>query len=152
MKNALCAVNEAKGEDGDHNFADCADSERLKTLFGQFAEVGAQAHACKGQKKWRTRKIREGADLVLVEDGKRGEQRNQQETQHEFRELLPKEGCFVADSLRLAAAGPIERVGEHDKADQGVARGLGEYSEFASRVGVKSASGCGFGGVVHGEA
>ena len=65
---------------------------------------------------------------------------------------MPEEGGFVADCLGLAFAGPVDRVGEDDEADEGVASGLGEDGEFGGGVGIESAGGGGFGGVVDGEA
>ncbi len=64
---------------------------------------------------------------------------------------MPQEGGFVADGFGLAAAGPIDGVGEDDEADEGVASGLGEDSELGGRVGVESAGGGGFGSVIDGE-
>ena len=54
--------------------------------------------------------------------------------------------------LRLSARGPVEGVTENDEADHGVARRLGKNRNFAGSVGIESAGGSGFGGVVYREA
>ena len=51
-----------------------------------------------------------------------------------------------------ALSHPLDGVGEDDEADEGVAAGLGEYGVLSGGVGVESAGGGGFGGVVDGEA
>jgi len=39
---------------------------------------------------------------------------------------LPEEGGFVGYGLGLAAAGPVDGVGENDETDEGVAAGFYE--------------------------
>src|SRR5713226_3170203 len=94
----------------------------------------ASAVVCSLVKKWYSR-----------------ENRNQQEAENELRKFLPEECGLVPDHLGLPAAGPVNRIGEHDEADHRVARGLRENGQFAGRVGVKRTGGSGFGGVVDRE-
>ncbi len=139
-------------EGGDGDFADGAHGEGAEALFAHFAEIGAEADAGEGEEEGPAGKIREGEILVLGEEVVGGKNGDEEKAQDEFGEFLPEEGGFVADSFGLALAGPIDGVGKNDEADHGVAGGLGEDGEFAGSVGIESAGGGGFGGVVHGEA
>ena len=60
--------------------------------------------------------------------------------------------CAGGGAAGEAFACPVDRVGEDDEADEGVAAGLGEDGVLAGGVGVERAGGGGFGGVVDGEA
>ena len=87
-------------------------------------------------------------DLFLGEHAERRRQRDDDEAEHEFWKLVPQERGLVLDGLRFALGRPVDRVGEHDEADGGVARGLGEHGDLAGLLGPKIAGGGCLGGVV----
>ena len=72
-------------------------------------------------------------DLRLRERARRGHRRDDQEPEHELRELLPQERALVADRLALVPPHPVQRVAEHDEADRRVARRLRQHGELARR-------------------
>src|SRR5580692_8230216 len=134
-----------------HDFADRAYREGPQALFAHITKICSQTNSCESQKKGPTRKIRERSDLLFVEELVRGKHGDEQETQDELGELLPEERGLVAHHLGLALAGPVDRVGQHDEANHGVARGLNQDCQFASGVGVKRTGSSRFGGVIHGK-
>jgi hypothetical protein len=146
-----CGDYQEQGEGGDRDFADEADCEWAEALFAHFAKIRAETYTGEGKKKRPARKIGEGEVVVLGEEACGGERGDQQESQNKFREFLPEEGGFVSDGLGLATTGPIDGVGEDDETDESVASGLGEDGELCGGVGIESASGGGFGGIVDGE-
>ncbi len=64
--------------------------------------------------------------MVFGEEADGGQDGDEQKAEDEFGKFLPEEGGFVSDGLGLAAAGPIDGVGENDEADEGVAAGFDE--------------------------
>src|SRR5208283_3731614 len=152
VEEAVCGDDEEEGEGGDGDFADGAYGEGAEALFAHFAEVGAQADTGEGEKESPAGEIGESEVLVLGEEVVGGENGNENKAEDELGEFLPEEGGFVADSFGLALAGPVDGVGQNDEADHGVARGFDEDGKFGGGVGIESASGGGFGGVVYGEA
>ena len=121
-------------------------------MFAHFAKVGAEPYTGEGEEESPAGEVGEGEVLVLGEKVVGGKNGDEKEAEDELGEFLPEESGFVADGFGLALAGPIDGVGENDETDHGVARGFGEDGEFAGGVGIESAGGGGFGGVVHGEA
>ena len=146
------SIDQAQGHQRNEHLTDRADCKWPPALLAELAETGAQAYSCKGQQKRPAREVREAGQLWFGEVAERGEQRDEQESQHELREFFPEKSSFVADDLSLSARCPVDRIGEHDEADEGVAGGLGEDGDFAGGVGVERAGGGCFGGVVDGEA
>src|SRR6202020_2534525 len=80
-----------------------------------------------------------------------------EEAEDELGKFFPQKGCLVfyllgggSDSEGLAD--PLNCIGENDEADERVAAGFGEDSVFTGGIGVESAGGGGFGGIVDGEA
>ena len=94
-------------------------------MFAEFTDVGAKAYAGKGEQEGPTRKIREAAELVFAEYLGGGDGGDGQEAENEFREFVPEERGLVAHLLGAVFARPVDGVAENDKADHGVARGLG---------------------------
>jgi AAA ATPase containing von Willebrand factor type A (vWA) domain len=146
-----CCHDHEQGECGDGDFAYEAYRERAKALLAHLAEIGAEADAGEGKKKRPAGKIGQGEVVILGEEACGGERRDQQESQNKFRKFLPEKGGFVTDGFGLAAARPVDGIGEDDETDQGIASGLGEDSEFGGSVGIQSAGSSGFGGIVDGE-
>jgi len=64
--------------------------------------------------------------LIFGEEADGSQDGDQQKAEDELGEFLPEEGGFVGYGLGLAAAGPIDGVGEDDEADEGVAGGFDE--------------------------
>ncbi len=152
MEELVGADYKHQGKGGDGNFADEADDEGAKALPAHFAEVGAQADTGKGEEERPAGKVGERGVLVIGEKADGGEDGDEQKTEDELREFLPKEGGFVGDDAGLAAGRVIDGVGEDNEADEGVAGGFDEDGEFSGGVGIECAGGSGFGGVVDGEA
>ena len=94
--------------------------------MAHFAEVGAKADAGEGEEEGPAGKIRQVGVLIFGKEADGGEDGDQQKAEDEFGKFLPEEGGFVGDGLRLAAAGPVDGVGEDHEADEGVAGGLDE--------------------------
>jgi len=91
--------------------------------------------------------------LVFGEEAYCGQDRDEQKAEDELGEFLPEEGGFVGDGLGLASAGPIDGVGEDDKADEGVARGFSRGRLVWRRSRRRGApAAVASAGVVHGEA
>ena len=151
-QNFIRAENQAESEDGDDDFSDGADHERAETLFAEFADVGAQADSSEGEQERPARKIGEAAELVFAEDLRRGDGRDGQKAQDEFREFVPEECGLVADLLVAFFTRPVDGVAENDKADHGVAGGLGQHGDFSGGVRIQISRGGDFGGVVDSEA
>jgi hypothetical protein len=146
-----CRHYQKQGEGGDGDFTYEAYRERAKALLAHLAEIGAEADAGERKKKRPAGKIGQGEVVILGEEASGGKRRDQQESQNKFRKFLPEKGGFVADGFGLAAARPIDGIGEDDETDEGIASGLGEDSEFGGSVGIQSAGSSGFGGIVDGE-
>ncbi len=152
MEKAIGAVDEAEGDEGDKDFADGANREGPPALLAQLAKTGAQTDTCKREQEGPAREIGDGSELRFGEEAKRGQQRDQQKSQHKLREFAPQELRLVADGLGLAARRPVDGVSEDDEADECVAGGLGQHGDLAGGVGVERSGSSGFRGVVDGEA
>ena len=103
MEKAIGAVNEAEGHECDENFADGSNSKWTPTLLAKFAKACAQTHARKREQECPTGEVRKGCELRLGEEAERGEKRDEEKSEHKFREFLPEELRLVSDGLGLAA-------------------------------------------------
>ena len=90
--------------------------------------------------------------MRLAEDAGGRERGDEQKAENEFGKLAPEKSALIADVGGLAFGSPVQRVTEHDEADEGVAASLGEHGELAGGVRVQSAGGGNLGGVDDGEA
>src|SRR3954467_12392559 len=143
--------DEAQGDDGDRQLREGADHEGTQSLLLQLAEVGLESDAGEGEEKRPAREVREIRNLWSGKGAERREQRDEEEPEYEFGELLPDEQRLVRHFLRLAFRRPVDGVGEDDEADHRVARGLGEDGDLAGHVRVHGTGGGGLRGVVHRE-
>ena len=85
--------------------------------MAHFAEVGAEADTGERQEEGPAGEVGEIGVLVVGEEADGGEDGDEQKAEDELREFLPEESGFVGDGLRLAAAGPVDGVGEDYEAD-----------------------------------
>src|SRR6202021_2971859 len=76
------------------------------------------------------------------------EQRDQKESEHELWKLVPQKRSFIGDGAGLSTLRPVDRVGENDEADHGIARGLGKHGDFSGSIRVERAGGSSFGGII----
>src|SRR3954468_1692786 len=114
------AEDEPQGHDGDRQFREGAHHEGTEPLLLQLPEVGLEAYAREGEEERPAREVREVRNLWSGKGAERREQRDEEEPEYEFGELLPDEERLVRHFLRLAFGRPVDCVSEDDEADHRV--------------------------------